>query len=334
MYTNYHAHSSMMFWIGQGATGSGDWVKQWWDIYIDPIERKIKKDDIRILSEVCALAYLDVGITEVWDMYFFEDTLAQVFSKRGIKTYIGEAVMIDAPTGFVGAEALKETERLIEKYKNDPLIEPVVGYVGLYDWASNQEITEASAELAKKYKVPVHMHGAGNIGDFNDCLRAYKMMPIEALEYFGFFSEEIPEIIIAHCSVLDPKEIEILRKHKERVKVAICPKTNQTINYPLAPVEELIDNGIKVVLGTDGTSPCGLPDISEDIEIASKLYGVSREYFEKNNKSSVEVIEVQPKERKAIIKDWKALLDDLSVRARLDDETKREFLKSKELIKN
>lgn len=318
-----------MFWIGKGAPPKKDWVETWWNPYIGPIENQLTKTDMRILSEASAIAYLDNNISEVWDMYFFEEEIAKSLSKFGIKTYIGEAIMTNPPTGYKGLKAIEETERLIKKFKNHKLIKPVVGYIGPYDWASDIELTKASAELAIKYKIPVHTHGAGNQGDFEDCKRVYGMTPIETIEHFGFFSKEIPETVIVHCAVLNDKEIDILKKYKEKVKIAVCPRAAEKLNYEKAPIKKLIENDIKVVLGTDGASPSGIPSIRKEIDTAVKNHGISREYFENNNKSNIQTKTISQEERKEIISRFQDCLESLADKANLKGEIRKEFLESK-----
>lgn len=87
------------------------------------------------------------------------------------------------------------------------------------------------------------------------------------------------------------------------------------------------------MLGTDGTSPCGLADIRECIRIASKSHGISEKYFEKQNKSTIKTGRLDPLKRKNIIKKWQIRLDELAVRADLKGEIKKQFLKSKWKLK-
>lgn len=145
MYKNYHAHTPMMFWIGQGVSKqdkNGDWFEKWWVPYIGPIEGVLNQKDIEIFSEACAVTYLENGITEVWDMYFHEEVVAESLSQYGIRTYADEVIMSNESAGYTGDGAINETIRLIEKYDNHDLIKPVVGYIGPYAWASNEKITK------------------------------------------------------------------------------------------------------------------------------------------------------------------------------------------------
>ena len=328
-YVNYHAHIPMMFWIGRGAEKGKNWVNTWWDSYIEPIERILTKEDVRVLAGAYALVCLNNNISEVWDMYFFEEKVAEVLTKYGIKVNIGEAVMTNSPTGFEGIRAIEETEKLLKKFVNNPLVDVCVGYIGPYEWASNIELTKACSDFAIKHNIPVHTHGPGNEGDVEGCKKIYGMMPIEVLEEYGFFSDEIPEIVIAHCGVLDEKEIDILEKYKDKIKIAVCPRAAAKLEYSKAPVKELINRGIKVVLGGDGGSPSGIPDIKEEIRIASEVYGVDVGYFEEVNRVEGKLKEISEDERVRIIREWHFCLERLAERAGFEGEKRVEFLESK-----
>ncbi len=282
MYANYHAHSPMMFWIGRGAQQGQDWRAGWWDTLIEPVEKVLTPSDISALAEVAALAYNKASISEVWDMYYHEDRVAQQLTKHGITVYAGETIAEPSPNGFEGRDDLNETERLLKKYKSDKNIIPVVAPIGIYPWHMNYELFEESIELACKHKARIHVHGAGSIEDDKASRKTYGMPTLEVLEKFGTFSEDIPLTVIAHCTVLSDKEIEIMSRYRSKVLIAVCPSATEKLNYPPVRIADLLKNHISVALGTDGASPAGLPDIEKEMEVAKRIYGMPREYFQHN----------------------------------------------------
>ena len=330
-YVTYHAHSPMTFWIGMGIPKEipmGDWYKNWWKPLIYPIESVLTKDDINTLSKLSALMYIDNKISEVWDMYFFEEEVAKSLSKYGIRVYAGEVIMKGSKTGYKAHDAVLETEKLIKKFKNNNLIKPVLGYIGPYKWASDKEMTKESAELAIKYKIPVHMHGAGSLSDFDGCKKLYGMMPIEVMEHFGFFSKEIPEVVIAHCAILHEKEINILKNYRDKIRIAVCPRASKSLNYPFATIKNLIQNDIRVVLGTDGSSPSGIPSITKEIETATKIYNINKRYFEENNKSRIETKKIEKEKRIYIINRAVDCLENIALKANLKVKEREIFLRN------
>ena len=329
-YSNYHAHVPMMFLIGVGSNDK-DWYTNWWKPLIEPVEKVLTPKDMFVLGEACAVAYLDAGITEVWDMYFYNRKTAKALAKHGIKVHVGEVIMEPAPTGPNWKKALKEAEQIAKEFKNDRLIRPSLAVIGVYDWCSNEELLIKSIELAKKYRLPIHTHGASAESDVDGCKNLYGNLPIMTMEKYGFFSNEIPEIVIAHCAVLDKKEIEILAKYKDKVKIAVCPRTVPTINYPKIPMKELLDASVKVVLGTDGASPSGAPNMLMEIEQAKKSYtNVNLSYIDECNIIKHDAGLVIGAERERIIASWRNLLEAIVKRPELKKNVERAYEETKD----
>ncbi len=326
-YTNFHSHIPMTFWLGMGSTPGTHWVSSWWARLIEPIEKLLQPADISILAEMCALFYRDAHITEVWDMYFHEAEIALQMVKHGIKIYAGEVVMTNPPTGFTKCDAITETTRLMEEFQNEPLIQVVMGYIGPYSWASDADMSQACAKLASELRLPVHTHGAGDEGDYQASKELYGTGPIEALKHFGFFDTRIPKIVIAHCGFLDQREVDILTEMRDRVVVALCPRAARNLEYHKCPVERLIERGVTVGIGTDGGSPSGVPNMEEEISLASSAYGVEGDYFRNVNHSDRTPLgPVSENERLRISRSWIACLGDIAHRSGLPKELKEKIV--------
>ena len=93
-------------------------------------------------------------------------------------------------------------------------------------------------EIANKYHVGMHTHAyAGVIASLNNYLP----------EVLG------PDLLLAHCTGMTEEELDIMLA--SGVKVAHCPTTGRMYEYDASvPVVEMIDKGIVVGLGTDGSS--------------------------------------------------------------------------------
>jgi 5-methylthioadenosine/S-adenosylhomocysteine deaminase len=64
-----------------------------------------------------------------------------------------------------------------------------------------------------------------------------------------------PELLAAHCVVVEPDEVALLAEHD--VAVAHCPRSNALLGCGIAPLAELRAAGIRIGLGTD--SPASTP---------------------------------------------------------------------------
>ena len=69
---------------------------------------------------------------------------------------------------------------------------------------------------------------------------------IEAVEWTG------PDVWHAHCVQLDATEIELFARTK--TGVAHCPCSNMRLASGIAPVREMLDAGVNIGLGVDGSA--------------------------------------------------------------------------------
>jgi 5-methylthioadenosine/S-adenosylhomocysteine deaminase len=78
-----------------------------------------------------------------------------------------------------------------------------------------------------------------------------------------------PELVAAHCVVVDDEEIGLLAQND--VAVAHCPRSNALLGCGIAPLAELREAGIRVGLGTD--SPASTPsfDMFDEMRTAVTL---------------------------------------------------------------
>ncbi len=75
-----------------------------------------------------------------------------------------------------------------------------------------------------------------------------------------------PNVLAAHCVVVDDEEIQILAEHD--VAVAHCPRSNAYVGCGIARLRELRDAGLRVGLGTDGVSSTPSHDFFDELRAA------------------------------------------------------------------
>lgn len=75
-------------------------------------------------------------------------------------------------------------------------------------------------------------------------------------------------LVAAHCVKVDEDEIALLAGHD--VAVAHCPRSNAFLGCGVAPLEELLEAGIRVGLGTD--SPASAPSFDMFEELRAAVY--------------------------------------------------------------
>jgi 5-methylthioadenosine/S-adenosylhomocysteine deaminase len=72
-----------------------------------------------------------------------------------------------------------------------------------------------------------------------------------------------PNVLAAHCVVVEPDEIALLAEHD--VSVVHCPRSNAYVGCGIAPLRELRAAGLRVGVGTDGVSSTPSHDFFDEL---------------------------------------------------------------------
>jgi 5-methylthioadenosine/S-adenosylhomocysteine deaminase len=83
-----------------------------------------------------------------------------------------------------------------------------------------------------------------------------------------------PQVLAAHCVVVEPDEIALLAEHD--VAVAHCPRSNAYVGCGIAPLRELVEAGLRVGVGTDGVSSTPSYDFFDELR-AVVMFARARE---------------------------------------------------------
>ena len=106
-----------------------------------------------------------------------------------------------------------------------------------------------SAALARRLGLGLHTHLAETVEEDAFCAELYGCRPTEYLEQLGWLGEDV---WCAHCVHLPPADIATFARHG--VGVAHCPTSNLRLGAGVAPVRDLLDAGVRVGLGVDGSA--------------------------------------------------------------------------------
>jgi cytosine/adenosine deaminase-related metal-dependent hydrolase len=110
-------------------------------------------------------------------------------------------------------------------------------------------LMEESAELARRLGLQLHTHLAETVEEDAYCRELYGCSPVEYLERVGWIAADV---WCAHCVHLSSDEVREFGAHG--VGVAHCPTSNLRLGAGVAPVRDLLDAGVRVGLGVDGTA--------------------------------------------------------------------------------
>ncbi|WP_202414431.1 8-oxoguanine deaminase [Duganella flavida] len=145
---------------------------------------------------------------------------------------------------------LKDTQRLIETY-NDASRHAMQRIVvaPCSPFSVSQDLMKESAKLARSYGVSMHTHLAENVNDIAYSREKFNMTPAEYAEDCGWVG---PDVWHAHCVQLDDDGIYMFAR--TGTGIAHCPCSNMRLASGIAPIRKMLDRGVSVGLGVDGSA--------------------------------------------------------------------------------
>ena len=253
--------------------GSDNPLKVWLEEYIWPAEGKyVSYEFVKDGTQIAVYEMLKTGTTTFVDMYFYENAVADVIKQVGIRGVLSTGILdFPTPGAKTPEEGIAKTVEFINEYKNDPFVIPAIGPHAPY--TCSQQTLKKAYEVAEKYDVLYHIHIAETEFEVKTVKEKYGKTPVEHLKSVGVLSERT---LAAHMVYPTDKEIDILSE--TGVKVAHCPESNLKLASGIAPVPEMIERGVVVGIGTDGTASNDDLDIIGEISTAAKLHkGVTKD---------------------------------------------------------
>ena len=244
-------------------------LMKWLTGYIWPLEREhLNPEFCYVGSLLGCLEMIKSGTTCFVDQYFFEDSTVRAVKESGLRAILAQAIIDGDTPEYDAGGGVEIAEKFVKRNLNDSLIKPAFGPHAPY--TCGKETLLEVKELAKKYKVLIHIH----ISETKDEVRQIKgdtgMLPVEYLNKIGFLSSNV---LAAHCVHLTGGEIKILRERG--VGVSHNPVSNMKLGSGISPVPEMLNSKVSVSLGTDGCASNNNLDMFEEMKMAALLHKVN-----------------------------------------------------------
>ena len=146
---------------------------------------------------------------------------------------------------------LADSVRVIEKFHDpEPSSMLRIGLAPCSPFSVTSDLMRESAALARQYPlVNLHTHLAETVDENRFCLDMFGKRPIDYAESVGWVGDDV---WFAHMVHPNPSEIQWMAKHK--TGVCHCPSSNMILASGIAPVRDMVDQGVKVGLGVDGSA--------------------------------------------------------------------------------
>ncbi|ASJ11391.1 amidohydrolase family protein [Thermococcus thioreducens] len=264
-FVNLHTHSPMGLFRGLADDLP---LMDWLQNHIWPREAKLTREYTKVGAYLGALEMIKGGTSTFLDMYFFMDAVAEVVLESGLRGYLSYG-MIDLGDPEKTEKELKEALRVmefIEKLGSDR-VHFVFGPHAPY--TCSIALLREVRRLANEHGKLITIHVSETMAEIGQISERYGKSPVVLLDEIGFFGSDV---IIAHGVWLDSRDIQILARHG--VTVAHNPGSNMKLASGVMPLQRLLNAGVNVGLGTDGSASNNNLDMLDEMKLAALLHKV------------------------------------------------------------
>ena len=232
-----------------------------------PIWAGLTPDMVHVSTQVAMAELLHSGCTTSSDHLYLYPNGVRLDDSIGAAQEIGMRFLASRGSMSVGESAgglppddlveheediLRDSRRLVETFHDTRRHAMVrVALAPCSPFSVSPELMRESALLARSFKqgVRLHTHLAENDHDVAYSLERFKLTPTQYAESLGWLGDDVWH---AHCVKLDEHGIQ--RFAATGTGVAHCPCSNMRLASGIAPVRRMLDAGVKVGLGVDGSA--------------------------------------------------------------------------------
>lgn len=247
-----------------------DWLRK----RVWPLEAAHDEESVYYSAMLGIGELLRSGTTTILDMETVNHTdfAFQAIAAGGIRAISGKVMMDaggDVPAGLQEetGRSLAESTALLEKWHGYDGGRIHYAYSPRFVVSCSEQLLKEVRDLSFEHNVLVHTHASENQDEIALVMRERGMRNVVYLDHIGLTS---PRLVLAHCIWLDDEERDILRR--TGTKMTHCPGSNLKLASGIAPVPELMEQGIEVGIGADG-APCNNTlDMFQEMRLTALLH--------------------------------------------------------------
>lgn len=260
---NTHGHAAMSLFRGMADDLP---LMTWLNEHIWPVEGAFVSEQFIADGTQLAIAeMLRTGTTTFSDMYFFPEVAAQVAHDVGIRAQICFP-LLDFPTvwGSGPDEYLRKGEAFIKSWQADNYITPAIGPHAPYT-VSDGPLKQAIG-LSADTGAPIQIHLHETAFEVSEATTKSGQRPVARMADLGLLGTNTQCVHMTQINDADLQHIVESGAH-----VIHCPESNLKLASGLCPVQELIDAGVNVAIGTDGAASNNDLDLFGELRTTAML---------------------------------------------------------------
>ncbi len=265
---NAHTHVAMTLLRGHADDKPLDaWLEE--DIW--PVEAELTPEDIRIGTELGLLEFIKNGITGFADSYFEVGEIAAATEASGLRANLCHAFITigkDDEAARADAQEGLEVAREFDHTANGRITTALMPHSLT---TAETDYLEEFVPQARESDIPLHFHANETENEVGPIVAEHGVRPLEYADDLGMLTEDD---FLAHCVHIDETELELLAARG--ASVIHCPASNMKLASGIAPIQQLLDAGVNVGLGTDGAASNNDLDLFDEIRDAAMIGKLAR----------------------------------------------------------
>jgi len=262
-FVNAHTHAAMSLFRGMADDLP---LMQWLQEHIWPAEGTwVNADFVECGSELAIAEMIRGGITCMNDMYFFPDITADVANRMGMRAGIS-LIVLGFPTVWAkdADEYIHKGLEIHDRFRHHPLISTCFGPHAPYT-VDDQSIRRI-VTYAEELDIPIQMHVHETSTEVQDARQNSGMSPIQRLHKLDIIS---PRLMAVHMTSVDDEDMAVIAD--SGAHVVHCPQSNLKLASGLCQVQNWMELGVNVCLGTDGAASNNDLDMMGEMQCAALL---------------------------------------------------------------
>lgn len=253
-----------------------------WLVYLYPIWGRLDEEAVYYATLLGTAELLKTGATATSDhMYVYPERFKgdmmeiqfRAAARTGIRFFPARGAMTrgESNGGLPPDHVVQRTDevlgdmlRVIERFHDpEPLAMRKIVLAPCSPFSVDKALMVETLRLGRAYHVISHTHLAETEDEEEYCRSVYGKTPLALMESWGWLGEDV---YFAHGIWFSDEELRILKE--TNTGICHCPTSNMRLGSGTARVKEMLDMGIRVGLGVDGSASNDSSDMLGEVRHA------------------------------------------------------------------
>jgi len=262
---NTHTHLPMVCFRGLADDLP---LMDWLNHHIFPMEaRFVNKQMVRNGAMLAIAEMILSGTTTCCDGYFFENQIAEAALAGGMRAVAAQGFADSATPDHPQYEKMMAAAgRFVERWlPHAPMITPAFFCHSPYTCSPRTLVNVKAA--AREAGILYLTHLLENRDEIDTIEKRYGRKPVTHLHHLGVLDDRT---VAVHCNWMSPEDIALFADLG--VSVSHNPASSMKLAAGVAPIPLMLEKGIAVGLGTDGSASNNDLDMFQEMDLSAKVH--------------------------------------------------------------